>query len=384
MTDWRRRLAFIAVSVTAVLGAAAGQAVAAPPSGGSEDVQPQVIGGTPAAQGEFPWVVRLSMGCGGSMITQQLVLTAAHCVPATGPNTGITATLGAVDLQDPNRIVVRSDYVYRAPGGGNPPGNDWALIRLEQSVDVPTIPIATTPELDNGTFTVAGWGAAVEGGPQQRFLLKAEVPFIDDVQCASAGGIYVDLVPSQEICAGNWDDGGVDTCQGDSGGPLARRDSTGQWVLVGLTSWGLGCARPLNPGVYAQVSFFSSAILAAAASLGPRCAPVTNATAFAIPDAGPAITSALDVVCDGNASNQTKVEVNITHPYRGDLIIDLVAPDGTSYRLKSAKGDDSADNVNALYTVNAAGKAATGTWQLRVRDIFSGDVGTLKNWKLTV
>ncbi|HEX6360042.1 trypsin-like serine protease [Actinophytocola sp.] len=347
-------------------------------------MQPQVIGGTPAAQGEFPWVVRLSMGCGGSMITQQLVLTAAHCVPPTGPNTSITATLGAVDLQDPNRVVVRSDFVHRAPGAGGPPGDDWALIRLERPVDVPTIPIATTPEFDNGTFTVAGWGAAVEGGPQQRFLLKAEVPFIDDVQCASAGSNYANLVPAEEICAGNWDDGGVDTCQGDSGGPLFRRDNAGEWILIGTTSWGIGCARPLNPGVYAQVSTFAPAILAAAASLGPRCAPFVNTTAVDIPDAGPAITSAVDAVCDGRASNQTKVEVNINHPYRGDLIVDLIAPDGTAYRLKNAKGDDSADNVNDLYTINASNETASGTWQLRVRDIFRGDAGLLKNWKLTV
>jgi secreted trypsin-like serine protease len=251
MTSWRQRLAFTAVSVAAVLGAAAGQAVAAPPE--ANDVQPQVIGGTPAAPGEFPWIVRLSMGCGGSMITQQILITAAHCVPATGPNTTITATLGAVDLQDPNRTVVRSDYVIRAPGAGGPPGDDWALIRLERSVDVPTVPIATTPEFDSGTFTVAGWGAAVEGGPQQRFLLKAEVPFIDDAQCASAGGDYLDLVPDEEICAGNWDDGGVDTCQGDSGGPMFGRDAAGTLKVVGATSFGEGCARPNKPGVYARV-----------------------------------------------------------------------------------------------------------------------------------
>jgi secreted trypsin-like serine protease len=382
MTSWRRRLAFTVVSVAAVLGAAAGQAVAAPPE--ANDVQPQVVGGTPAAQGEFPWIVRLSMGCGGSMITQQILITAAHCVPATGPNTTITATLGAVDLQDPNRTVVRSDYVIRAPGAGGPPGDDWALIRLERSVDVPTVPIATTPEFDSGTFTVAGWGGAVEGGPQQRFLLKADVPFIDDVQCASAGGSYLDLVPDEEICAGNWDDGGVDTCQGDSGGPLLNRDSNGEWVLIGTTSWGIGCARPLNPGVYMQASHFSSAILAAVASLGPRCEPGVNTTPVAIPDAGAAITSPVTVVCDGNASNQTKVEVNINHPYRGDLIVDLVAPDGTAYRLKSSKGDDSVADVNTQYTVNASSETAGGTWQLRVRDIFTGDVGTLKNWKLTV
>ncbi len=382
MTSWRRRLAFATVGAIAVLGAAVGQAVAAPSS--ADDVQPQVIGGTPAAQGEFPWIVRLSMGCGGSMITQQLVLTAAHCVPATGPNTTITATLGAVDLQDPNRVVVRSDYVHRSPGYTGIHTDDWALVRLERSVDVPTLPIVTTPEYDNGTFTVAGWGAANEGGPQEQFLLKAEVPFIDDVQCASAGSTYSGLVPAKEICAGNWDAGGVDTCQGDSGGPMVRRDNAGEWILVGLTSWGIGCARPENPGVYTQVSTFAPAILAAAAGLGPRCEPFGNTTPVDIPDAGAAVTSAVEAVCDGRASSQTKVEVNINHPYRGDLIVDLVAPDGTVYRLKSSKGDDSADNVNDLYTVNASNETATGTWQLRVRDIFRGDAGALKNWKLTV
>jgi secreted trypsin-like serine protease len=381
MTSWRRRLTFIAVSVTAVLGAVAGQAVAAPTQEGS-DVQPQVVGGTPAAQGEFPWIVRLSMGCGGQMITEELVLTAAHCVSGTGPNTNIVATLGAVDLQDPNRIQVRSNYVYVSPQA---PAHDWALVRLDTPVtDVPTINLATTPEFDNGVFTVAGWGGAVEGGPQQRFLLKAEVPFIDDVQCESAGGIYADLVPESEICAGQWETGGVDTCQGDSGGPLVRRDNQGEWILVGLTSWGLGCARPLAPGVYAQVSAFSQNILAAARELGPRCGRLGSTTGVAIPDAGPAVNSPVPVVCEGNAGNQTKVEVNISHPYRGDLIIDLVAPDGTAFRLKNADGSDSADDVNAQYTVNTQRETAGGTWQLRVRDIFSGDSGTLKNWRLTV
>jgi secreted trypsin-like serine protease len=380
MTSWRQRLAFTVVSVAAVLGAAAGQAVAAPATSG--DVQPQVIGGTPAAQGEFPWIVRLSMGCGGSMITNQILITAAHCVPATGPNTTITATLGAVDLQDPARIQVQSDYVIRAPGAGGPPGDDWALIRLNRPVDVPTVALAATDEFDSGTFTVAGWGAATEGGPQQRFLLKAEVPFIDDAQCRSAGSDYLDLVAAEEICAGNWDDGGVDTCQGDSGGPLLNKDANGEWVLIGTTSWGIGCARPLNPGVYMQESFFHNAIVAAVASLGPRCEPGVGPGA-AIPDGGE-VTSDLAVVCDGKASNRTKVEVNITHPFRGDLVVDLIAPDGTSYRLKDAKGDDTAANLNGLYTVNASSETATGTWHLRVRDIFTYDVGTLKSWRLTV
>ncbi|WP_414637929.1 proprotein convertase P-domain-containing protein [Actinophytocola sp.] len=76
--------------------------------------------------------------------------------------------------------------------------------------------------------------------------------------------------------------------------------------------------------------------------------------------------------------------MHITHTYRGDLVIDLVAPDGSSYRLKNSSGSDSADNVNATYTVNAGSEAANGTWKLKVQDVFSGDVGTLDSWKLTV
>lgn len=381
MISWRRRLAFTVVSVVAVLGAAAGQAVADPSP--ADDVQPQVVGGTPAAQGEFPWVARVSTpvgSCTGSLITNQLVLTAGHCASTLGETTGYSVTLGSVDLQDPNRQVVRSNFVTKPANTDD----DWALIRLERTVDFPTIPLTTTPEYDSGTFTVAGWGAAAEGGPQQRFLLKADVPFIDDTQCGSAGGIYVNLIPAKEICAGNWDNGGVDTCQGDSGGPMFRRDNAGEFILVGITSWGQGCARPRNPGVYAQVSFFAEAIQAAARDLAPRCAPFANTTPVDIPDAGAAITSPVQAACDGNAVAKTQVEVNINHPYRGDLIIDLIGPDGTVYRLKNAQGDDSADNVNAVYSVNASKQVATGVWQLRVRDIFRGDVGLLKNWQITV
>jgi len=391
--SWKTRLkrltgrtALVAVSAAAVLGAAAGQAVAAPPVP-ADDVQPQVVGGVPAAQGEFPWMVRLSMGCGGALYTPSLVLTAAHCVGATGNNTGITATFGAVDLQDPARITRQSNYVYRAPGYNNPSGDDWALIRLASPVTgIPTLPVATGTEYDSGMFTVAGWGAATEGGGQQRYLLKAEVPFIDDTQCGSA---YTELVPAEEICAGNWDDGGVDTCQGDSGGPMFRRDNAGAWTQIGIVSWGYGCARPLNPGVYSQTSYFAAAIAAAAATLGggtgPACESQANTTREAIPDAGAAITSSVTIAgCTGAASASTRVEVSITHPYRGDVVLDLVAPDGTSYRLKSSSGGDSADNINTAYTVNASSEAANGTWQLRVQDVFRSDVGTLENWKLSV
>ncbi|MFF8812128.1 S1 family peptidase [Streptomyces pactum] len=222
-----------------------------------------VVGGTRAAQGEFPFMVRLSMGCGGALYTQTLVLTAAHCVGGTGANTSITATAGVVDLQSSSAIKVRSTYVYRAPGY-NGTGKDWALIKLAQPINLPTLKIAETTAYNNGTFTIAGWGAAVEGGSQQRYLLKATVPFVDDATCKSA---YSELVPNEEICAG-YNQGGVDTCQGDSGGPMFRKDNAGQWIQVGIVSWGYGCARPGYPGVYTEVSTFASAIKSAAAQIG--------------------------------------------------------------------------------------------------------------------
>ncbi|MEU3706848.1 serine protease [Streptomyces anulatus] len=223
-----------------------------------------VVGGTRAAQGEFPFMVRLSMGCGGALYAQDIVLTAAHCVSGSGNNTSITATGGVADLQSPNAIKVRSTKVLQAPGY-NGTGKDWALIKLAQPINQPTLKIATTTAHNQGTFTVAGWGADREGGSQQRHLLKANVPFVSDAACRSAYGN--ELVANEEICAGYPDTGGVDTCQGDSGGPMFRKDNAGEWIQVGIVSWGYGCARPGYPGVYAEVSTFASAIASAARTL---------------------------------------------------------------------------------------------------------------------
>ncbi|MFD4035090.1 M4 family metallopeptidase [Streptomyces sp. NPDC058637] len=85
----------------------------------------------------------------------------------------------------------------------------------------------------------------------------------------------------------------------------------------------------------------------------------------------------------GNAPSDLSVAVNITHTYRGDLVLDLVAPDGTAYRLKNSSSSDSADNVVATYTVNASSEVANGTWNLKVQDAYSGDTGTFNSVKLT-
>ncbi|SDY20745.1 Serine protease, subtilisin family [Micromonospora pattaloongensis] len=111
----------------------------------------------------------------------------------------------------------------------------------------------------------------------------------------------------------------------------------------------------------------------------------SNGTDVPIPDAGAAVTSAISIAgCGRAASASATVAVNIRHTFRGDLVIDLLAPDGSAYRLKNSSFLDGADNVNATYTVNVSGEAADGTWRLQVRDVYSGDTGFVDTWTLTV
>ncbi|MEV0714174.1 trypsin-like serine protease [Asanoa sp. NPDC050611] len=463
--------------VTAAALAAGGGALAGPASASPEPVPSgpnEVVGGSLATQGEFPWMVRLSMGCGGAMYTPSLVLTAAHCVGATGTNTSITATWGVVDLQDPARTTRTSNYVYRAPGYTGD-GKDWALIRLSSPINSPLLKIATDTSLHSGSFTVAGWGATVQGGGQSRYLRKATVPFISDSTCAAQGGSYSGLIPNEEICAGVLPGGGIDTCQGDSGGPMFKRNASNEWVQVGITSWGIGCAQPNAPGVYTEVRYFAADILAAAVSLGGGppgggvavanpggrsstvgtavsathsasggtapytwsatglppglsissstgtvtgtpttagsygvtvtatasaggsgstsytwtvsavggCGANTNGTDLSIPDLSTVESTITVSGCAGNASSTSTVEVHIVHTYRGDLVVSLVAPDGSVYTLLNRSGG-SADNVDQTFTVNLSGEARNGAWKLRVRDAASADTGYLNSWTLTL
>ncbi|MFG3309145.1 M28 family metallopeptidase [Streptomyces wuyuanensis] len=104
----------------------------------------------------------------------------------------------------------------------------------------------------------------------------------------------------------------------------------------------------------------------------------------AIPDNGAAVTSSVTVSGrTGNAPATLKVGVDIKHTWRGDLVVDLLAPDGTAYRLKNSSGSDSADNVIATYTVNASAETANGTWKLRVQDVAAQDTGYIDSWRLT-
>ncbi|TMM37551.1 MAG: serine protease [Actinobacteria bacterium] len=219
-----------------------------------------VVGGQPAANQQFPWVVRLSVGCDGALVAPRVVLTAAHCVDH-GP--AVTVRAGSADLR--GAVTARATAGLTAPG--HRPGSvraDWAVLRLDRRVNLPVLRLGASPAEDQGPFTVVGWGATREHGRQQRYLRFAAVPAVPDQACAA---VYASFAASDMLCAGNLRGGGVDTCDGDSGGPMLRADGTGGWVEAGIVSWGVGCARPGYPGVYTRVSSFVGQITAAVTAL---------------------------------------------------------------------------------------------------------------------
>jgi secreted trypsin-like serine protease len=136
--------------------------------------------------------------------------------------------------------------------------NDWALLKLDETLDIDPVPLNTDPEAEFDMLETAGWGDT--GGEFPTVAQWVEVPFVSDEDCAAAYPDEIDE-PSM-LCAGDLENGGVDSCQGDSGGPIMTPagDPEASQALVGIVSWGYGCAEAGNPGVYGEVADFNDAI----------------------------------------------------------------------------------------------------------------------------
>ncbi|BCJ54057.1 trypsin [Actinoplanes sp. NBRC 14428] len=262
----RKVASLLALGVLAsVLAVSQLAAQAGDSSPGAQPIR-EVVGGDLAPDGRFPWMVRLSMGCGGALTAPRVVLTAGHCVGGSGPDDSIGVVAGVTNLKSPDAVRAQSVSVVRASGfHGETSGDDWALVRLDHALDLPTLDLSRGGADETGTLTVLGWGQTSEHSLRQEKRLRyASVPVVSDEVCAKAyRKVGVDLVKKESICAGRK---GVDTCQGDSGGPMVRQVGA-RWVQVGIVSWGLGCARKGYPGVYTQVSAFRADIRAATREL---------------------------------------------------------------------------------------------------------------------
>lgn len=143
-----------------------------------------------------------------------------------------------------------------------------------------------------------------------------------------------------------------------------------------------------NPGTYAVTitgtgPFSTRTTTFTLTVNGPPGCSQNNGTDVAIPDLTTVTSTVTISGCSGKASSRSKIEVHIVHTYIGDLIVDLVAPDGSVYNLHNQTGG-SADNIDIIYTKNLKSELANGTWTLRVQDAASGDVGVIDSWTLTL
>uniref|UniRef100_A0A8C5A830 Transmembrane serine protease 2 n=1 Tax=Gadus morhua TaxID=8049 RepID=A0A8C5A830_GADMO len=225
----------------------------------------RIVGGTPAVQRAWPWQVSLQYYgqhfCGGTIIGQYWILTAAHCFPSEPSDTSILRVYyGGVQLSwmsssaSVRRIIVHEDYNIE------PQANDVALLRLRRPLTftqdvkpacLPNVGVNLNPERNAWT---TGWGTLSSGGVSPDELMQAEVTIYSRDRC-NQRHILDQQVTETMICAGKLA-GGVDSCQGDSGGPLVAKEG-GLWWLVGDTSWGVECALRNKPGVYGNVTYFS-------------------------------------------------------------------------------------------------------------------------------
>lgn len=228
-------------------------------------LSPRVVGGVPTTISEHPWQVALirSAGaepqrqqfCGGSLVQPDIVVTAAHCVD------------NPIVLLDAARLDVVAGTTSYTSGGErldvdaifvHPQWNstsmdyDIAVLKLASpAAQGRPVPLKTTEVAPATQVTVSGWGATAEGSAGSRDLLMASFPVVATATCNQPAS-YDGSITERMMCAGTRD-GGIDSCQGDSGGPLTDGAGPGA-SLVGVVSWGEGCARRLKYGVYTRMS----------------------------------------------------------------------------------------------------------------------------------
>jgi len=245
------------------------RAPARPPSGSSFSgkcgvpaVTPtaRIVGGQEAKPHSWPWQVSLQLRnehlCGGALIDNRRVLTAAHCFSLSGVASNYRVVLGMHDRGSSKDGALPYDVakIYIHPKYNQDDNSyDAAIAVLTKpvtfsgSIGPVCLPKADVPD---GTLCYAtGWGQT-SGTGNNEYLLQVEVPIIPRSVCNDRAH-YGGMITQTMLCAGA---PGKDSCQGDSGGPLVCKRKEGIWDLHGVTSWGAECARVSKPGVYTRVT----------------------------------------------------------------------------------------------------------------------------------
>ncbi|XP_017759429.1 PREDICTED: trypsin-1-like [Eufriesea mexicana] len=234
---------------------------------GLTNTQRRIVGGVETQVNQYPWMALMMFRgrfyCGASVISSRYVLTAAHCVDRFDPN------LMSVLLLEHNRNstteaetqLFQVEKVIRHSGySTNNYNNDIALVKLKDTIrfEGKMRPVCLPERAKtfaglNGTVT--GWGALAESGAISQTLQEVTVPILTNTECR-ATKYPARRITDNMLCAG-YKEGSKDSCQGDSGGPLHIVNDNAHEV-IGIVSWGEGCARPGYPGVYSRVNRYLS------------------------------------------------------------------------------------------------------------------------------
>ncbi|CAH2063901.1 unnamed protein product, partial [Iphiclides podalirius] len=218
----------------------------------------RIVSGRNTSIAAVPWQVSLRERtypiCGGSIITDVWLVTAAHCLIKSRANE-LSVRLGTSwkthggEMYDVMESHVHPRYAGKAKS------NDVGLVRLYAPLrfSAAVMPIAVISKAArlpaNKPAIVSGWGKLREGGPSASYLQSSTILTIAMKLCRRSGLDKRSIDPASMFCAGSFSQPSPDACQGDSGGPIVQ-----DGVLIGVVSWGLGCARGNFPGVYTRLS----------------------------------------------------------------------------------------------------------------------------------
>ncbi|NXV66508.1 ACRO protein, partial [Molothrus ater] len=205
--------------------------------------------------------------CSGALIGHRWVLTVASCFVGAGNVLNWKVVAGATDLAQPGPAAEVFQIKQLLKHQNYDPvtaRNNIALLELDRPVEcsdyiqLGCVPDSSLPVSELKTCYIAGWRNTPDSAPSPRLVLQEAKVRLIDVQLCNSSRWYGGAVHPQDLCAG-YPRGGIDTCQGDIGGPLVCKDNVQEnFWLVGLASWGRGCARARRPGIFTSTQHFHS------------------------------------------------------------------------------------------------------------------------------